>query len=98
MIRTRRAAERFFVEIMLTHKGSDGSSAEDAPGVTGQDVASRHAAAARFEKSSGIKKPATGFRRGLTSCDAEHMPVICPTCQILFSKNDFAGKARMPAP
>jgi hypothetical protein len=24
------------------------------------------------------------------------MPVICPTCQILFSKNDFAGNATRP--
>jgi len=41
MIRTRRAAlaqsvERFSEEIMLNHKGSDGSSAEDALGVTGR--------------------------------------------------------------
>src|SRR6267378_2630252 len=45
---------------------------------------------------SRIQKARDGFRRGLNSCDAEHMPVICPTCQILFSKNDFAGNARRP--
>src|SRR5258705_12437763 len=36
-----------------------------------------------IQKCPGIKKPAAGFRRGLSSCDVEHMPVICPTGQIL---------------
>jgi len=101
MIRTQRAAlaqsvARFSEEIMLNHKGSDGSPAEDALGVTGRmwRLAMRPPS---DSKSCGIKKPATGFRRGLNSCDAEHMPVICPTCQI-FSKNGFAGNARIPTP
>ena len=29
-----------------------------------------------------FKKPATGFRRGLNSCDGEHMQLICPTWQV----------------
>src|SRR3981189_447017 len=33
-----------------------------------------------------FKKPATGSRRGLNSCDVVHMPVICPTCQILLAR------------
>jgi len=37
------------------------------------------AAVARFILN--LKKPAAGSRRGLNSCDAENMPVICPTCQ-----------------
>jgi hypothetical protein len=36
-------------------------------------------------KISRNQKARGGFRRGLSSCDGEHMPVICPTCQI-FSK------------
>src|SRR5258705_13478380 len=36
-------------------------------------------------KKPESKSPRPVFRRGLSSCDAEHMQVICPTCQI-FSK------------
>jgi len=101
MIRTQRAAlaqsvARFSEEIMLNHKGSDGSPAEDALGVTGRCGVSP-CGHRPIQKSSGIKKPATGFRRGLNSCEVEHMPVICPTCQI-FSKNGLAGNARIPTP
>jgi hypothetical protein len=49
-------------------------------------------------QKAGIKKPATGFQGGLTSCDAEHMPVICPTCQILFRRTIFADNAGRRAP
>ena len=31
---------------------------------------------------SDSKSPRPVSRRGLNSCDVEHMPVICPTCQI----------------
>src|SRR5439155_560522 len=83
MIRTQGAAlaqsvARFSEEIMLDHKGSDGSPAEDALGVTGSCGVSP-CGHRPIQKSSGIKKPATGFRRGLNSCEVEHMPVICPS-------------------
>ena len=42
------------------------------------------AAAARF------KKPAAGSRRGLNGCDAEDVPVICPTCQMPLRANSLA--------
>ncbi len=42
------------------------------------------AATARF------KKPAAGSRRGLKGCDAEDVPVICPTCQMPFQANSLA--------
>jgi hypothetical protein len=44
------------------------------------------AATARF------KKPAAGSRRGLNGCDAEDVPVICPTCQMpLHAKNPLVS-------
>ena len=60
----------------------------------------RFAAAARFGALGGVlsdsgvsdsKSPRRIFRRGLTSCDDEGMPVICPTCQ-----NVFAGSLKRP--
>jgi len=102
MIRTQRAAlaqsvARFSEEIMLNHKGSDGSPAEDALGVTGRmwRLAMRPPSDSEIFRKSKSPRPVS--RRGLNSCDAEHMPVICPTCQI-FSKNGFAGNARIPTP
>jgi hypothetical protein len=38
-----------------------------------------------------LKKPATVSRHGLTSCDDQDMPVICPTCQILWQVSCGAG-------
>jgi hypothetical protein len=35
-----------------------------------------------IQKARDSKKPRPVSRRGLNSCDDEHMPVICPTCQI----------------
>jgi hypothetical protein len=35
---------------------------------------------------SDSKSPRRIFRRGLGSCDDENMPVICPTCQNVFSR------------
>jgi hypothetical protein len=55
----------------------------------------RLAAAARFgalgnglldSVLSDSKSPRRVFRRGLHSCDDEDMPVICPTCQNVFSR------------
>jgi hypothetical protein len=40
-----------------------------------------------------FKKPATGFRRGLNSCDVDDMPVICPTCQIISDGCRFTRNA-----
>ena len=40
---------------------------------------------------SESKSPRRIFRRGLNSCDDEDMPVICPTCQIV-----FAGSFKRP--
>jgi hypothetical protein len=60
----------------------------------------RFAAAARFgapgsvspdSVSSDSKCPRRIFRRGLNSCDHEDMPVICPTCQ-----NVFTGSLKRP--
>jgi hypothetical protein len=51
------------------------------------------AAAARFGALGSVlpdsvlsdsKSPQRIFRRGLNSCDDEDMPVICPTCQIIW--------------
>jgi hypothetical protein len=71
-------------------KGVDG---RDKPGHDKEDVAQdRYSAWSRIQSAwsriqkAGIKKPAAGFRRGLNSCDAEHMQVICPTCQIFFER------------
>jgi len=41
-----------------------------------------------------LKKPATVSRHGLTSCDDQDMPVICPTCQILCQVPRGAGNSR----
>jgi hypothetical protein len=52
----------------------------------------RFAAAARFGALGSVlpdsvlsdsKSPRRIFRHGLSSCDDEDMPVICPTCQII---------------
>jgi hypothetical protein len=60
----------------------------------------RFAAAARFGAPGGVlpdsvssdsKSPRRIFRRGLNSCDDEDMPVICPTCQ-----NVFTGSLKRP--
>jgi len=75
---------------MPNQKGSDGSPAEDALGVTGEDVASRYAATVRF-KNNDSKSPRPVSRRGLNSCDAGYMPVICPTGQDIFSNDLKAG-------
>jgi hypothetical protein len=52
-----QSGDRFSEEIMLKHKGSDGSPAEDALGVTGEDVAPRYAAAVRFKNVQESKSP-----------------------------------------
>jgi hypothetical protein len=55
----------------------------------------RFAAAVRFGALGSVwpnsvlsdsKSPQRIFRRGLDSCDDENMPVICPTCQNIFSR------------
>jgi hypothetical protein len=60
----------------------------------------RFAAAARFGAPGGVlpdsvssdsKSPRRIFRRGLNSCDHEDIPVICPTCQ-----NVFTGSLKRP--
>jgi hypothetical protein len=60
----------------------------------------RFAVAARFgalgsvwpdSVSSDSKSPRRIFRRGLSCCDDEDMPVICPTCQ-----NVLAGSLKRP--
>ena len=60
----------------------------------------RFAAAARFGAPGSVlpdsvlsdsKSPRRIFRRGLSCCDDEDMPVICPTCQ-----NIFAGSFKRP--
>ena len=81
-------------EIMLNYKASDGSSLATLRRSVGRmrRLAMRPPS---DSESPRIKKPATGFRRGLNSCDVEHMPVICPTCQI-FSKT-VSRNARHPS-
>jgi hypothetical protein len=59
----------------------------DKPGHDKADVARTKCAAwSRIQKVPESKSPRPVSRRGLTSCDVEHMPVICPTCQILFRR------------
>jgi len=60
------------IHVFLCPKGVDG---RDKPGHNQEDVARIECSAVAYRKA-GIKKPAAGFRRGLGSCDAEHMQVI----------------------
>ena len=64
----------------------------------------RFAAAARFGALGSVlpdsvlsdsKSPQRIFRRGLNSCDDEDMPVICPTCQIIYAGLQKAGHATL---
>jgi hypothetical protein len=82
-------------EIMLNHIGSDGSSLATLRRSVGR-MWRRDVRPPSDSKSPRIKKPATGFRRGLNSCDVEHMPVICPTCQII--SKCVGRNARLPTP
>jgi len=63
--------------IMPTLKGSDGNSLA----TLGRRCMRRMWRRA-IRLPSDSKSPRPASRRGLNSCDAEHMPVICPTCQI----------------
>jgi hypothetical protein len=89
----RKHSFRFGLPTVLTGRPSVG-------GVGPGCQAIRFAAAARFGALGGVwpdnvlsdsKSPRRIFRRGLSSCDDEDMPVICPTCQ-----NVFAGSLKRP--
>jgi len=87
MARKRRF--RFGLPIVLAGRPSVGGV---GPGC--QPI--RFAAAARFGALGSVlpgsvlsdsKSPQRIFRRGLNSCDDEDMPVICPTCQIVWRRD-----------